>query len=182
MPSLRHVVSGEVPAGDVVALDGVERALRVRLDMHVAAHLDLKIELRPLPPGDVLLIEQFAEKTDDMVWCIQPNLLLEALEGGLTIDEIERFLRAKASHDLPDPLTTLLQETAERASALLDRGEAQLIEVNSAALAQMLAQGTRLRNHCMLAGERHIVIPPESRTAFRRELHKLGYAMPTANP
>jgi len=149
--------------------------------LRVLPNFDI-VAVEPLPPGDVLLIEQFAEKTDDMVWCIQPNLLLEALEGGLTIDEIERFLRAKASHDLPDPLTTLLQETAERASALLDRGEAQLIEVNSAALAQMLAQGTRLRNHCMLAGERHIVIPPESRTAFRRELHKLGYAMPTANP
>jgi len=54
-----------------------------------------------------------------------------------------------------------------------DRGMARLIECSSPALAARIAGDTRTRRLCLLAGDRHLVVPAASEPAFRRALDKL---------
>jgi len=92
---------------------------------------------------------------------------------------VETFLKAKTGGSLPGTVEVFFQETADRVSRLKDHGPARLIEAQAGALGQLLASDRRLRSLCMLAGERHIVIPESDEKAFRRALHELGYGIPT---
>ncbi len=111
------------------------------------------------------------------VWRIQPVKLLEALEQGLALADVVVFLEAKSSGPLPQNIAATFRETAERVAQLTDRGSAWLVEVQDPVLALLIANDRRLRSLCLLAGERHLVIPAESEKAFRRALHELGYAL-----
>jgi hypothetical protein len=132
----------------------------------------------PLPPGDTLILEQFAEQTSDAVWRIDQARMLEAVEQGNAIDRMEAFLRARCGSEIPDNVWVFFREAADRASRLADLGAARLIEAQDAALAQLIANDGTLRSLCILAGERHIVVPEENEAAFRRALHRLGYGLP----
>jgi len=74
------------------------------------------------------------------------------------------------------------QDVADRAARLADRGPARLIEAHAtrAALAQLIANDSRLRSLCRLAGDRYLVVPAESESAFRKALRELGYGLPPA--
>ncbi len=43
-------------------------------------------------------------------------------------------------------------------------------------MAQLIANNSRLRSLCVLAGERHLVVLAENEKAFRHGLRELGYA------
>jgi hypothetical protein len=91
--------------------------------------------------------------------------------------DIVAFLEARSSGSLPQNIAATFREMAERVAQLTDRGPARLVEVQEPTLALLIANDRRLRSLCMLAGERHLVIPAESEKAFRRALHELGYAL-----
>ncbi len=63
-----------------------------------------------------------------------------------------------------------------RLEQLTDRGPARLLEVQDPITAQLIANDSRLRSLCLLAGERHLVVLAENEKAFRRGLRELGYA------
>jgi hypothetical protein len=146
-------------------------ALKVLPTMEIVA-------TEPLPPGDTLVLDQFAEQTSDAVWRIDQARLLEAVEQGYEIDRMEAFLRARCGDEMPDNVLVFFREAADRASRLADMGAARLIEARDAALAQLIANDSALRSLCMLAGESYIVVPEENESAFRRALHDLGYGLP----
>ncbi len=154
----------------------VPSPMEVQQILKVLPNLDI-VATVSLSPGDVLFLEQFAEQTSDMVWKIQPVKLLKAVEEGQSVADIEAFLKAKSGNNLPDTVAIFFKETAERVSALVDRGSARLIEAQDAALAQLIANDRRLRSLCMVAGERHIVVPADNEKAFRRTLRELGYGV-----
>ena len=131
----------------------------------------------PLPPGDQLFVEQFATQTAENVWKIERPRLIEALENGQRIADIETFLQANSGDDLPNPVAVLLSETAERVASLQHRGEALLFEAKEPVLAQLIANDGKLRSLCLLAGEQTIVVPKENEAAFRRNLRQLGYGV-----
>lgn len=150
--------------------------LQVRQVLKVLPNMEI-VETEPLSPGDVLILEQFAERTSDVVWQIQRTRLLEAVEGGHSVTNMSAFLEARAGGSLPDTVAIFFRETSERVSSLVDRGAARLIQAQDAALAQLIVNDRRLRPLCMLAGERHIVVPEEHASAFRRALRELGYGL-----
>jgi len=131
----------------------------------------------PLPSGDQLFLEQFATQTAENVWKIERARLIEMLENGRHLADIETFLQANSGDDLPQPVAVLLTETAERVAGLQQRGEALLIEVKDPVLAQLIANDGKLRSLCLLAGEQTIVVPKENEAAFRRNLRQLGYGV-----
>ena len=53
-----------------------------------------------------------------------------------------------------------------------------MIEAKDSVLAQLIVSDRRLQSLCMLAGEKHIVVPTDSEAVFRRTLRKLGYGLP----
>jgi hypothetical protein len=127
-------------------------------------------------PGDLLMLGQFAERTSDFVWRLEPLKLLEAVEQGRALTDIVAFLKAKSQGPLPQTISVNLAETAQRLEQLTDRGPARLLEVRDPIVAQLIANDSRLRSLCLLAGERHLVVLAENEKAFRRGLRELGYA------
>lgn len=150
------------------------QALKVLPNMEI-------VVIESLPPGDILFLRQFAEQISDAVWKIKSTRLLETLEQGHSISDIEAFLKANSGDNLPANVAIFFKEMAERASRLVDRGAARLIEAEDAVLANLIANNSRLRSLCMLAGERHIVVPANAENAFRRALRELGYGLPVSH-
>ena len=144
--------------------------------LKVLPNMDV-VAIEALPPGDALFLEAFAEPTADFVWAIRQEKVLQALEQGRTAAEIAAFLEARSAGPLPGNVAVTLAELGDRASRLAVRGPALWIEARDAALAQLVANDSRTRALCMLAGERHLVVPADAESAFRRALHELGYAL-----
>lgn len=63
---------------------------------------------------------------------------------------------------------------AERGERVVDVGAAQLFACETPAQAERLAADPRLRKLCLLAGDRHLVVPRKSVEAFCKALEKLG--------
>jgi hypothetical protein len=135
------------------------------------------VNTEPIPAGDVLLLQQFAEQRSDAVWRIDRSKLLDSVERGQSVAEFVAFLETRAGQPLPSNVAVFFNEVAERVLKVVDRGPARLVEVQDTALAHLIANHARLRSLCMLAGERHLVVPAASERAFRSALHDLGYVL-----
>lgn len=127
-------------------------------------------------PADLLMLGRLASQVSDFVWRLDAVKLLEATEQGLALSDVVAFLEARSDSALPQNIAASLRETAQRLSQLADRGPARLIEVQDPILAQLIANDSRLRSLCLLAGDRYLVVLNENQKAFRRGLHELGYA------
>ncbi len=135
------------------------------------------VAIKPLPPRDVLFLELFSEQASDVVWKIQATNLIKALEEGHSLADIEAFLKARAGDGLPNNVAVFFKNMAERVSQLVDLGPARLIVAQDTVLAQLITNNSGLRSLCMLAGERHIVVPASAESTFRRALRELGYGL-----
>jgi hypothetical protein len=153
----------------------VPTAPQVRAVLQVLPNGDI-VASAAATPGDLLMLGQFAERTSDFVWRLAPLKLLEAVEQGRALADIVAFLQARSQGPLPQNVAAHLAETAQRLEQLTDRGPARLLEVQDPIVAQLIANDSRLRSLCLLAGERHLVVLAENEKAFRRGLRELGYA------
>jgi hypothetical protein len=106
---------------------------------------------------------------------LDQSKLLAAVEEGRPVDEVREYLSARSSVAIPDTVTRLLDDVAERSTKVQDQGLARLVECADPALAALIANDSRTRRHCMLAGERHLVVPASSEAAFKRALRAVGY-------
>jgi hypothetical protein len=150
-------------------------ALCVLPDLEVAALGD------ELTHADRLTLERFADRTGDRVWRLRPERLTATVAAGDSLDRIREFLTARTDAPLPPTVVTLLDDVARRARALTDRGAARLIECGDPALAVLLARDPATRDHCLLAGDRTLVVPLSAEAAFRRAASRLGYALGTGS-
>ena len=64
------------------------------------------------------------------------------------------------------------------ASALLGTGPVQIIQCAEARVAVLIGHDRWLESLGYLTGERHLAVPNDSLTAFRRGLCKRGYVLP----
>ena len=153
-----------------------------RIEQHAAlnvlATLDVVATDESLAAADRIVLERYATRTADRVWQLTAERLLEALEAGGSLDELAEFLTARSAEPLPAPVRQLLHDLHERVGRIADRGVARLIACDDPALAALVANDARTRRLCMLAGDRHIVVPVRSERAFRRALRELGYLPP----
>ncbi len=136
------------------------------------------VALKPLPPGDQIALDQFADKSSDTVWTIRSEKILRAIENGQTLDHILSFLNHKSGEELPQPIAVLFDDIADKTSRLKFKGTAHLIEVKDADTAFLLSHDRDVGKHCYLSGDRHLVVPENALTAFRTALRKTGYVLP----
>lgn len=136
------------------------------------------VALKPLPLGDQIALEQCADKTSDNVWTIRPEQMLKGLESGQSLDQMRSFLTHKSGGELPQLVAVLFDDMAGKVSRLSVKGTAHLIEVTDAETAQFLAHDRGVKKYCHLSGDRHLVVPEKSLTAFRNALRKIGYVLP----
>ena len=129
-------------------------------------------------PADVLFLERFASRTSDAVWRLEAGKILEAVEKGMAVAELQEFLAAKSQPPLPQTVDVFLNDLVHKAGQLTDQGTARLIACADAHVAQVLAHDRRLRDLCQLAGERQLVFRASDEATVRRALRELGYVLP----
>lgn len=133
-----------------------------------------------LNAADRIVLDRYADRASDCAWQLAAGRLLAALDAGGSLTELSEFLTARCVTPLPEPVVRLLEDLRERAGRIQDGGAARLISCGDPALATLVANHARTRRLCMLAGERHLVVPAVSERAFRRALRELGYAVPAS--
>ena len=158
--------------------------IEVRPVLRVLPNLEVAVIGAELEPGDRLALDAYATQVSDLVWRLGAGKLLAAIEEGRPVEEIQEFLTARSSTAIPNTVSRLLGDVADRSAKVHDRGFARLVECADPALAALIANDSRTRKHCMRAGERHLVVPASSEAAFKRALREVGYllAMGEARP
>ncbi|MBD2436442.1 helicase-associated domain-containing protein [Nostoc sp. FACHB-110] len=151
--------------------------LEVRAVFRVLPNLEIAATGEPLTPADTLVLDVYAQKISDAVWRLETAKLLGAIEAGQSITQLREFLQARSGHELPETVNQFLADIEARGNSLRDRGQARLIECTDAALAVLIANDSRTKKLCFLAGEKHLVVPSESETKFRNAVKKLGYSI-----
>jgi hypothetical protein len=154
--------------------------LEVKPMLRVQPNLEIAGNGPDLEQSDRLALDAYAIRVSQDVWRLDAGKLLTAIEGGRPVSEIRNFLAARSGIELPDTVTRLLDDTAERSVKLLDRGQARLIECADAVLANLLVNDSRTRKYCMPAGDRHLVVPVSSEAAFKRAVKEAGYLVQIA--
>ncbi len=148
--------------------------------LSVLPNLEITAIGAELDQGDRIALDTYATQVSDLVWRLDQAKLLGAVEEGRPIDEVREFLTARSNVAIPDTVTRLLDDVAERSTKVQDQGLARLVECADPALAALIANDSRTRKHCMLAGERHLVVPASSEAAFKRTLREVGYLVAMA--
>ena len=155
--------------------------MEVRPMLHVLPNLEIAAIGEKLAAGDQLLLDIYTEKISDSVSRLDQTKIMAAIENGRKVFELQELLEARSKDPLPETVKHFLADLADRAERLKNRGQARLIECADKALAALIANDSRTKKFCMLAGERHIVVPTEFETQFRRALRSLGYSLPANN-
>ncbi len=153
-------------------------AIPLERRFQVLPNRDIVAADQPPSPSDILFLERFAARTSDAVWRLEAGKILEAVEKGMTLAELQEFLAAKSKPPLPQTVEVFLNDLAHKAGQLADQGTARLIACADAHVAQLIAHDRRLRNLCHLAGDRQLVFRASDEAAVRRALRELGYVLP----
>ncbi len=163
------------------------------LDKYTPTPMEIKPTLRVLPnreiavigkklsPGNQILLDLYTQKVSDSVWKLDQAKIMSSLETGRKISDLEEFLEASSGHQIPETVKHFINDLAERANYLKNRGQAQLIECVDVALATLIANDSRTKKFCLLAGERHIVVYSEFESQFRKALRQIGYVIQSGN-
>jgi hypothetical protein len=146
------------------------------IELKVLNNLDVVVT-GTLMPADTMLLDAFAQRTSDRVWTLTTTQALAALDTGRQLGELATFLR-RAEHQLPQTVTQFLTDLAGRASRLSNHGLIRLIECTDPALTVMIARDRKTSKLCRPVGDRHLAVPVEHDTAFRKAVQTLGYVLP----
>ncbi|HEY9299135.1 MAG TPA: hypothetical protein VIQ31_22810, partial [Phormidium sp.] len=145
--------------------------------LRVLPNLEIAAIAQPLSAADVLVLDLYTEKVSDAVWRLERGKLLTAIAQGQNISVLQELLQARTGNPLPETVKQFLADIAARSNSLKDKGTARIIECADAALAVLIANDSRTKPYCMLAGERCLVVPTASETKFRNGVMKLGYSL-----
>ena len=140
-------------------------------------HEVVSSEERP-DPADALFLDRVAERTSDRVWRLDRDRVLAAIEDGLDVGELSRFLEDRSAEPIPTTVSTLLADLEHRSGRLRDKGTVRMIECADSETARLLAVDPKLRSLCLLAGDRNLVFREADDSAVRARLRKLGYVLP----
>jgi hypothetical protein len=157
----------------------VQKTLQIEPVLRVLPNHDIVLVGERLSQGDKLLLEAYAEAESESVWKLDQAKLLSALEAGNSIARIREFLEARNTGELPETTLQFLADIERRGQLLSDSGLARLIECKDAAIAVLIANDTRTRRLCQLAGDRHLVVLDDQMSAFRRAVRAAGYVLPS---
>lgn len=146
--------------------------------LRMLPNLDVVATQSPPDAADRLLLDRFAEPQSEAVWRLSEPRVMQVLEEGGALDELEEFLAARAAAPLPQTVRTFLDDLRRRAGRLRDLGTARVIECADAELARMLAGDPMLRDRCQQAGDRRLVFRAEDEAAVRKALRRLGHILP----
>ena len=129
-------------------------------------------------PADAARLEQFASPRNERIWRIDQKRILAHIETGGSMDDIRNDLESVADGDVPETVSTLLDEIEKKATALKRSRPCLLIEVGDEATAALIAHDPGTAKYCLPAGSQHLAVPTKNERAFRTAVKKLGYVLP----
>jgi hypothetical protein len=112
------------------------------------------------------------------VWHLSKEMVLAAVEQGLSVAEQKDFLTSRAEAPVPQTAEVFVDDLEQKTGELEDLGAVRLVAYKDAVLAQTLAADRKLRSFCQLGGERHLVFKASDEAAVRRVLRELGHVLP----
>ena len=134
--------------------------------------------VQQLLPGDMSMLELFAQRLSEHLWRIDRQLILDYLEFGGSLDDILRFLGENATEGIPDTIRVLFADLTAKADAVVHAEEAWLVEFQDPSVAALVAHDSKAGKLCRSAGERHLAVAKTNERAFRTAVKKLGYILP----
>jgi hypothetical protein len=149
--------------------------------LRVLPNLDIVMTGAPLTPAESLMMDTFTESTSEAVWKLDREVALKAVEDGHALSEFYDFLQQASAEALPTTVEQFFKDCRDRTASLQDQGVARLIQCQDATLAALIANDSRTKKYCQLAGEKHLVVPLDQETRFRTGLRKLGYSLPLSS-
>jgi hypothetical protein len=141
---------------------------------------DLHIHLVRAPePGELLLLDRYAERTAELSWMLSAESVLGAMEQGQDPGVFLEFLAQRSESPLGAAADDFFTEIQNRKAALRDGGSALLLHCSDAGLVRLLTSDPATRDHCLQAGAKLLVVPEKAEKGLRAGLRKLGYIFPT---
>jgi hypothetical protein len=151
--------------------------VEVKPVLRVLPNLEIAAVGPSLEQSDRLALNTYALPVSDSVWRLEAGKLLAAIDDGRPLEELREFLMARSCAAIPDTVTRLFDEVAERCTKFRDCGLVRLIECADPALAALIANDPTTRKYCRRAGGRYLLVPAASEAAFRRALRDAGHLL-----
>ncbi len=128
--------------------------------------------------ADLSFLGQFALQKGEFVWELDAQRMVQYLDSGGSLEDVRRFLENYASNEIPDVVSLMFSEIAEKATAVQRLEEALLIEVKDLVMAAFIAHHPATRKYVRLSGDRLLVVSAKNRKSFKSAMLKLGYLLP----
>lgn len=153
-------------------------AIEVRQTLRVLPNLEIIAAGDGVETSDAIVLDIYTKKVSDVVWRLDRPKIFAAIENGYPLAEFTEFLDARSIEPLPQTVQQFLTDVTERSNSVQDIGSVRLIECTSAHLALLIANDSRTKKFCQLAGDRTLAVPLGQETKFRTALRQIGYVLP----
>ena len=160
-----------------MAKDFTPPKIKIESSLTVLPNLLIKINHKPLTTEEELFLQNFAHKESENVWQISKELAIKSLENGQNIETLREFLEARDEQGLPEQAEGFLRDIPKRATALKNKGSAQIIECQNAEIAEEIANNPNTKKLCLRAGTKSLVVLDENYKQFREIVRKIGYGV-----
>jgi hypothetical protein len=145
--------------------------LTVSEDLHIGL-------VRAGEPGELLLLDRYAERISEQAWLLTPESILGAMGQGQDPGVFLEFLEHRSERALGPSAADFFAEIENRRVALRDGGTARLLHCSDAGIVRLLTSDPATRDHCLQGGAKILVVPDKAQKGFRKGLRKLGYIFP----
>jgi hypothetical protein len=146
--------------------------------LRVLPSLEIVADGDAIDAADLLVLNLYTVRVSELVWRLDMQKLLAALEDGHQLSGLREVLELRSSEPLPESVREFLDDVAERADGLQDLGEARLIQCVSSHLASLIANDPLTKRFCQPIGGRGLVVMAIHEGKFHNALRLLGYVLP----
>jgi hypothetical protein len=144
----------------------------------VQANLQVKVTGGALSADDRLMLDNWAIEQGELVWRLDREKAIAAIERGHDAAQLEAFLQARDSQPLPVQMDAFLRTCNKQGKAMKVLASSLLIECVDQDTADLIAAHKDTARLCMRAGERHLVVRLDQEGKFRKAARLLGYGIP----
>lgn len=152
-------------------------AIEFRQTLRVLPNLDIVVAGEGIATSDAIVLDIYTKKVSDVVWRFDRPKIFAAIEAGYPLAEFKEVLETRSIEPLPETVQQFLADITERSNSFQDAGTAKLIECTNAHLALLIANDSRTKKFCQLAGDRTLAVPLSQETKFRNALRQIGYVL-----
>jgi hypothetical protein len=143
----------------------------------VQANLHVRRTQGTLTPDEELLLDTWADREDDGLWCLSREKAIAAIERGHDCAQFEAFLGARDPQPLPMQVEQFLRTCDKQGRALKVLATTLLMECVDAQTADVIAGHPETARLCMRAGVRHLVVRVEHESKFRQAIRVAGFGV-----